>query len=523
MMSLDVAARAERAPGAGDHDGADGVASCAARERVGQLAVGVEGERVQALGPVEPDRGDAVVLGVAEVLGRSWPDGTSATRRGRLDLDQRAVLEQAGHLRPATSPGSAARDLAPARADRRAVVAEVLLLVRDVDRHAHDVLGPAAGRAHDRDDVPQRLRELRREVARADELRCCASHAIWPATKSRRAGAGRRARRRCSPSAAASRRARSARSSRSLHRSRPARLLRRQDGPCPPTSSTIAPLRSPRQQLASTTSATSSTLTSVPPGFCDARKRARVLRRSARSSSRCARPISSRHRRIDVVRADEVHRRRRLRASSSAARLGCSRRARACWRRTPPRRRSPSAPPSEATFDDAPVARARASPARAPRSSRRGPWKLTRRWLLVRCRRRSRVRGRGTARVSAIPALLTSQSIGPCPARAPRPARRPASSVAGSLTSTYERPGRPVLRRGSRSRPRRRPPGCAPRRSRRRPRARDAARSPSPMPRPAPVTRATCRGGMPESLPGVRSMFQTRSGRWPRPPGRRER
>ena len=38
-------------------------------EGVAQLGVGVEGQRVEALGPVEADRRDAVVLGVAEVFG----------------------------------------------------------------------------------------------------------------------------------------------------------------------------------------------------------------------------------------------------------------------------------------------------------------------------------------------------------------------------------------------------------------------------------------------------------------------
>jgi hypothetical protein len=63
-----VAAGAERAPRPGDHDRADGRHRAQREERVRELAVRVEGKRVQTLGPVEAQSGDAALLGVAEVL-----------------------------------------------------------------------------------------------------------------------------------------------------------------------------------------------------------------------------------------------------------------------------------------------------------------------------------------------------------------------------------------------------------------------------------------------------------------------
>ena len=70
-----VAARAEIAARAGQHDRAHvgGVDEIA--EQVAQLRVAVEGQRVLALGPVEPDRRDAPVLArlEAEMARRDSP------------------------------------------------------------------------------------------------------------------------------------------------------------------------------------------------------------------------------------------------------------------------------------------------------------------------------------------------------------------------------------------------------------------------------------------------------------------
>ena len=66
---------------------------------------------------------------------------------------------------------------APAFADaggRRAIRVEI----GDEREELHDVLGRAARLAHDRDDVVERLEELRREVGLT--MRASLSHAIWP-------------------------------------------------------------------------------------------------------------------------------------------------------------------------------------------------------------------------------------------------------------------------------------------------------------------------------------------------------
>src|SRR5262249_1170497 len=150
-------------------------------ERVAQLGVGVERQRIQALGPVEPDRADAVLLGPAEVPrvhrtrimtrrteGRKqtdrggaesaelrggeqgagtenilvlWSSATcapprsprlsscsSADRRDRLDLDERVPLEQVGDLHERHRRVVRADELAPERAER-ARAREVRLLV----------------------------------------------------------------------------------------------------------------------------------------------------------------------------------------------------------------------------------------------------------------------------------------------------------------------------------------------------------------------------------------------------------
>src|SRR5204863_3862582 len=53
-----VAARAEPAAAAGDHDRADLVLAIELLEGLGQLAVDLEGQRVEPVGPVERDRRD---------------------------------------------------------------------------------------------------------------------------------------------------------------------------------------------------------------------------------------------------------------------------------------------------------------------------------------------------------------------------------------------------------------------------------------------------------------------------------
>ncbi len=64
---LDVPARAEAAPAAGDHDH-PGVLAGEAAEQVAQVGVGLERERIELVGPVERDRHHAVGDCDVEVL-----------------------------------------------------------------------------------------------------------------------------------------------------------------------------------------------------------------------------------------------------------------------------------------------------------------------------------------------------------------------------------------------------------------------------------------------------------------------
>ena len=73
---LDVAARAERTPGAADDDDADRLVGTGFPQRLQELVVRLHAEGVELLGPVERDRRDAAVGAVAEVL----------VRRGRQSL-----------------------------------------------------------------------------------------------------------------------------------------------------------------------------------------------------------------------------------------------------------------------------------------------------------------------------------------------------------------------------------------------------------------------------------------------------
>jgi hypothetical protein len=63
---LHVASGAERSTCAREHDRAHAVARLQCRERVGEFRVGLEGERVQALGTIEAHHGDAAFLGIAK-------------------------------------------------------------------------------------------------------------------------------------------------------------------------------------------------------------------------------------------------------------------------------------------------------------------------------------------------------------------------------------------------------------------------------------------------------------------------
>ena len=74
---MDVAARAEIAAGAGDHDGFDLRRVVELAERVAKLGIAVEGQRVLALGPVERDRRDAVIE-LPQEMGRLEGRGVEA-------------------------------------------------------------------------------------------------------------------------------------------------------------------------------------------------------------------------------------------------------------------------------------------------------------------------------------------------------------------------------------------------------------------------------------------------------------
>ena len=83
---LDVAAGTEASAGAGQHDAADRVVGAQAGERFKQAQADFVGQRVQVLGPVEGEGGDAVFDGLDQVghgafsamstpdqLGGEWP------------------------------------------------------------------------------------------------------------------------------------------------------------------------------------------------------------------------------------------------------------------------------------------------------------------------------------------------------------------------------------------------------------------------------------------------------------------
>ena len=86
-----------------------------------------------------------------------------------LDLDQRLVLDEAGDDDHGHRREVPAHDAAVGLADL-ALAGEVLPLVGDVPGQAHDVLDVAAGGAHDRGDVGQRLLHLADEVAGLEHL-----------------------------------------------------------------------------------------------------------------------------------------------------------------------------------------------------------------------------------------------------------------------------------------------------------------------------------------------------------------
>ena len=66
---LDIAARTEATPLAGDNDRFHLVAIRQRREQVAQLGVDLEGQRIQPIRPGERDRRDPAVFAVAE---RCW-------------------------------------------------------------------------------------------------------------------------------------------------------------------------------------------------------------------------------------------------------------------------------------------------------------------------------------------------------------------------------------------------------------------------------------------------------------------
>ena len=122
-------------------------------------------------------RGSRDVRGAAADASRSAGGGRD--HRRRLDLDARAILDQRLHLDGGHRREMAADDLAVDGAER-AIARDVLALVDDVPRHAHDVLGPRA-----------RLREHATTLASAwracatkssDSNRCCPFQPIWPPT-----------------------------------------------------------------------------------------------------------------------------------------------------------------------------------------------------------------------------------------------------------------------------------------------------------------------------------------------------
>jgi hypothetical protein len=78
-----VAARAEIAAGPGDHDRLDGVGVDQVAERVAQLGVGFEGQRVLSFRPVQRDSGDAVGEFPQEVRRREgrWVHRSALLRR----------------------------------------------------------------------------------------------------------------------------------------------------------------------------------------------------------------------------------------------------------------------------------------------------------------------------------------------------------------------------------------------------------------------------------------------------------
>ena len=80
-----VAAGAEIAAGAGDDDGADVVRVAKRAEQVAQLGVGVEGQRVLALRPVQRDGADAALAAATESARRgSRPARAVARQRMRF-------------------------------------------------------------------------------------------------------------------------------------------------------------------------------------------------------------------------------------------------------------------------------------------------------------------------------------------------------------------------------------------------------------------------------------------------------
>src|SRR6185312_11685795 len=84
-------------------------------------------------------------------------------QRGRLDLDPRAILDEAFHLDQRHRREVTADDVAPACADLGETV-EILPLVDDVPGHPRDVLRPRVGGSEDRHRVPQGLPQLADEI-----------------------------------------------------------------------------------------------------------------------------------------------------------------------------------------------------------------------------------------------------------------------------------------------------------------------------------------------------------------------
>ena len=86
----DVAAGAKALAGAGDHHGAHLGAPLERGEEVAQLLIDLEREGVELVGPVERHRGDALLLGVEEALGRDHESLSSAGRTAVASSSQSA-------------------------------------------------------------------------------------------------------------------------------------------------------------------------------------------------------------------------------------------------------------------------------------------------------------------------------------------------------------------------------------------------------------------------------------------------